>query len=412
MSRRKWMAAGAVALGLAGVAAGVAWMRPGTPPASGTALAATGAAAVTGAKAATDAKAPPPLEFSAREVVQPTRQRLPQTLAFSGALVAPQTAVLRARAAGTLLTLAVAEGERVRAGQVLGRLDLADLASRAEERAAQVASARTALAQAERSHAGNQRLAAQGFISEIALVNSLAAVDTAQAALRAAQAALGTTQVALRDAALVAPIAGIVSRRHALPGEKVSAEQPLLTLVDLQRLELAAHVGTHEVARLAPGMAVQVQVEGVAEPLTATLSRIAPAAEPGTRAIGVTVALPNPGERLRAGQYALARVVLEDPLERLVLPASAVLASGGEPYVWAIENGALARRSVTLGRRDASNGLVEIAAGLGADSQVLGARFDNLREGALARVLPDKAAALAEAGAPAPAGPAAAPLLR
>lgn len=395
MNKRKWVAGGAVVL--AGIAvAGWMVMKPGAAP--GTALAVAGGAAAAGAKAG--AKAPPPLEFTSREVVQPTLQRLPQPLAFSGALVAPQTAVLRARAAGTLLSLAVAEGDRVRAGQVLARLDLADVASRAEERAAQVASARTALAQAERTHVGNQRLAAQGFISEIALSGSLAAVETAQAALRAAQAALGTTQVALRDAVLTAPIDGIVSRRHALPGEKVSAEQPLLTLVDLRRLELVGHVGTHEVARLAPGMAVQVQVEGLAEPITATLARIAPAAEPGTRAIGVTVAVPNPGERLRAGQYALARVVLDDPVERLVLPASAVLASGGESYVWAIEHGALARRSVSVGRRDAGSGLVEITAGLSADSQVLGARFDNLREGALARVVSEKAAAVATAAAP------------
>jgi membrane fusion protein, multidrug efflux system len=128
------------------------------------------------------------------------------------------------KAGGTLLALqtAVAEGSRVRgrpgagphrprrAGQPRGR------AQRLLE------SARAALAQAERSHASNERLAAQQFISPIALENSRAAVDTARAALQAAQAALDTTRVGLRDATLLAPIAGIVAKRHVLPGEKVA----------------------------------------------------------------------------------------------------------------------------------------------------------------------------------------------
>jgi membrane fusion protein (multidrug efflux system) len=95
----------------------------------------------------------------------------------------------------------------------------------------------------------------------------------------------------------VAPIAGIVAKRHVVPGEKVSAEQQVLTIVDLARLELAGAVGTHEVARLAPGMPVQVQVEGVDQPVAGRIARIAPAAEPGTRSIGVTIELPNPKER-------------------------------------------------------------------------------------------------------------------
>ena len=117
--------------------------------------------------------------------------------------------------------------------------------------------------------------------------------------MNAAQATLDTTRIAQRDGTLVAPIAGIVAKRHVLPGEKVTVEQPVLTLVDLAQLELAGSVGTHEVARLSPGMAVRVTVEGGAEPLNGRLARIAPSAEAGTRSIGVTVALPNAQEPLR-----------------------------------------------------------------------------------------------------------------
>ena len=317
---------------------------------------------------------------------------------FSGPLVAPQTAMVRAKAGGTLLALTVEEGSRVTAGQTLARIDLAELSSRVAERSANLESARATLAQAERTHASNERLAAQQFISPIALDNSRAAVETARASLNAMQAALQTTQVSLRDASLVAPISGIVSKRHVVPGEKLTAEQQVLTIVDLQRLELAGSVGTHEVSRLAPGMPVQVAVEGVAQPVTGRIARIAPAAEPGTRSIGVTIELANPKETLRAGQYAVARATLKDDAERLTVPTAAVGNTGGQDHVWVIENGVLARRAITVGRRDEREGRTEVLGGLPASSQVLAARFDNLREGAKASVVAVKSAPVASAG--------------
>ena len=116
--------------------------------------------------------------------------------------------------------------------------------------------------------------------------------------------------------------------------------------------------------------------------------RIAPAAEPGTRSIGVTVALPNPDETLRAGQYALARVVIPDAETRLTLPILAIEKGSGQDQVWIIDdNGTLARRSVTTGRRDEAQGLIEIVAGVAPTTQVLSTRFDNLREGRRAAVV-------------------------
>ena len=362
--------------------------------------AALGAAKVSGvAFGAKDApKVEPTLEFTPREVVQPTLASLPLQLEFSGALVAPQSAVVRAKAAGTLLSLVVGEGSRVRAGQPLGQIDLSDIGSRVAERQAAVESARAQFVQAQRTHASNQGLADQKFISPNALDSSRTALDAARAGLDAAQAQLSTARLGLREAALVAPIAGLVSKRHVLPGEKLAMEQPVLTLVDLATLELAGSVGTHEVALLAPGMPVQLRIEGLEQPVTGRLERIAPAAEPGTRSIGVTVSVANPKERLRAGQYAVAQVTLADTAQRLTVPLAAVGGQAGQPQVWVIDNGVLARRAITIGRRDEALGRVEVVSGLATGVQVLAARFDNLREGAKAVVVA-RASAVASAAA-------------
>lgn len=367
--RKLWLTGGALAV----IAAGVAIVL------------------VSRAKSAADAddkkKAEATLEFTTQEVVRPQAVALPMRIEFSGPLVAPRTAVVRAKAAGTLVSLSVGEGSRVRAGQPLGVIDLSDLQTRVADRSAAVESAQAALAEAERQHQANVSLAEQKFISPTALQSSQAKLDAAAANLKSAQAQLATMRIGMRDASLVAPIAGVVSKRSVVPGEKLSMEQPIVAIVDLAELELAGAVGTHEVSRLSTGMAVDVRVEGVDEPVRGRLARIAPAAEPGSRSIGVTVTLPNPDEKLRAGQYALASVVLQDSATRLTLPALALVKASGQEQVWVLEKGQLARRGVLTGRRDEAQGLVEVTSGVDATTQVIATRFDNLREGRKAIVV-------------------------
>ena len=388
--QKRWWIGGVGVLAVAAVAAVLVMSQGGLGPKM---------AWSKNAKDGKDGKPEVTLEFLQREVVQPTLASLPVHVEFSGPLVAPQTAVVRAKAAGTLLALNVAEGSRIKAGQAIGVVDLAEMSSRINERSAMLESARAQLAQAERTHASNQRLADQQFISPIALENSRAAVDTARAQLQASQAQVATARVGLRDAALVAPISGVVAKRHVVAGEKLSPEQQVLTIVDLAKLELAGSVGTHEVSQLSVGMLVQVNVEGHDAPVAGRIARIAPAAETGTRSIGVTVEVANPGEKFRAGQYALARVTLADPSQRLTLPAAAVGGTSGQAHVWAIESGVLMRRAVSTGRRDEREGRVEVTQGVTAASTVLAARFDNLREGAKAVVVAAKSAPVASAAA-------------
>jgi len=327
------------------------------------------------------------LEFTPAEVVKPLLAAMPERVEFSGPLMAPRTAVVRAKASGTLLSLSVAEGSRVKAGQSLGTIDLSDLQSRAAERSAGVDSARARMVEAERLHKSNEDLANQKFISANALESSRATLDATRAQLKSAQAQLGTAALGIREAALVAPINGVIGRRNVVPGEKVSAEQELMTVVDLKELELAGVVGTHQVSLLRPGQKLAVRVEGSARPVEGRIDRIAPMAEAGTRGIRVVVLLSNPEEVFRAGQYASALVSLDDPSQRLTIPAASVGQASGQDFVWTVEKGALVRRLVITGRRDAANGRVEVTQGLTADTQVLAARFDTLKEGAPARIV-------------------------
>ena len=363
-------------------------------------VAAVALAVVSRAKSSDDSKDKKPvvtLEFTPAEVIRPVLAALPERIEFSGSLMAPRTAVVRAKASGTLLALSVAEGNRVRAGQQLGVIDLADLQSRAAERSAGVESAQARVVEAERAHAANEGLARQQFISANALESSRATLETARAQLKSTQAALATSKLGIREAALTAPISGVIGRRNVLPGEKVSAEQELMTVVDLSVLELAGVVGTHQVSALKPGQTLSVRVEGAASPVQGRIDRIAPSAEPGTRGIRVVVVLANPDETFRAGQYASAVVMLDDAAQRLTVPIAAVGQASGQDYVWTVEKGVLVRRIVITGRRDSVGGRVEVTQGLTLELQVLGARFDSLKEGAPAKIVAKAAAPTAPA---------------
>ena len=115
----------------------------------------TGAKSPLNSAKAKDKKTDVTLEFTSREVVSPKNVALPRRIEFSGSLVAPRTAIVRAKAAGTLLDLKVDEGSRVRAGQVLGAIDLSDLQARVSDRAAAVDAAQSALDEAQREKYGN-----------------------------------------------------------------------------------------------------------------------------------------------------------------------------------------------------------------------------------------------------------------
>ena len=121
--RRRWWVGGVVAMAVAGIGSAIGWRAHSAGQAEANRKAAD--AVVT-------------LEFTPAEVVRPMRVKMAELIEFSGSLVAPRTAVVRAKAPGTLLALAVAEGSRVKAGQTLGAIDLADLHSRVDERSANV----------------------------------------------------------------------------------------------------------------------------------------------------------------------------------------------------------------------------------------------------------------------------------
>ena len=337
--------------------------------------------------AGTAKEVPAALQFVEGDVAYVERRPLDRWLPVSGTLQAVRQAVVKAKIAGDVEALTVREGEAVRAGQKLARIDSPDLAARLAERQGALESARAQLALAEKTRSMNLRLLADKFISQNAFDGTESTYDVARGNLKSAEAQVQVARNALADADVVAPLSGIVARRHVQTGEKVAVESPIVTIVDLTDLEVQALVPALDVPELVPGMPVELAVDGFGERRFAgRIDRINPSTEPGTRAIIVYVALPNPDAALRSGMFATGRIALAASAPLPTLPAIAVRSEAGQSYVWTIERGRLAKRIVSTGRRDETSGRVEIRSTLAADTPVLAARFDNLKDGAPALV--------------------------
>jgi len=334
-------------------------------------------------------KGEPPvtLQFAPIDLAQVEAKSLGRWLPVSGAVQPSRSAVVKAKVAGEVRALTVREGEVVTAGQVIGRIDTADLEARLIERQGALESARAQLALAEKTRATNQTLLKQNFISQNAFDNSESSFNVARGGAKSAEAQVQIARNALKDAVLTAPLSGIVAKRHVQAGEKVNFDTPVVTVVDLGTLELNAMVPAVDVPELRLGMPVDLSIDGFGERrFSGRVERINPATEPGTRAIVVYVGIPNVDGTLKGGMFATGRIALAAAPPVPTLPAGAVRTEAGQSFVWTIDDGRLVRRVVVTGRRDDEAGRVEIKTALPAGTQVLAARFDNLKEGAPAMV--------------------------
>lgn len=395
MSRRaRWAASIAVVIVLA--AAALLWLRPGRSPSADAAGDRRPAAAASAAAAAAIEVAPTDLAVAAPA-------ELVRSLSVSGSLKAVQSAFVKARVGAEIRELTVREGDRVVAGQLLGRLDSTEFEWRLRQAEDQARSAEAQLQIAERTLANNRALVDQGFISKNALDNAVSNEAGARAALQAAQAAAELARKAVRDTEIQAPIGGIVAQRLAQPGERVALDTRLVEIVDLSRIELEAAVTPEDVLAVRVGQAARVTLEGMTEPVAARVARINPSTQAGTRAVMTYLELaPHPA--LRQGLFARATIELQRRTA-LVVPASAVRFDRARPYVLALEGGFAVERPVALGQQGEApidgrpEAAIEIAEGLAAGATVLRGTVGALRPGT--RIV--RAAATGPAGVAPPA---------
>lgn len=336
--------------------------KPGAPggPAAGPAAAASAAAA-----AATLLLAPEDLL-----VLQPSL--LASGPVITGSVQPERRADLRAEVAAVVLQVLKQNGDAVRAGELLLRLD--DTAIRESLGSAEeaVRASTQAFEQTERQVQRLRTLQAQGMTSTQALEDAEQRRNNAQSDLVAARSRAVTARQQLARTSVRAPFDGVVSERKASVGDTVQVGRELLKVIDPRSMRFEGLVSADRMLELKVGQVVSFRINGYTQgDFAGKVRRIDAAANATTRQVEVVVGFDDPAAAPRvAGLFAEGRVETGGELA-LALPGGAVVRAGEQAFVWRLDGGRLTKVAVKLGERDARSGELPVLAGLAAGDRLL-----------------------------------------
>jgi RND family efflux transporter MFP subunit len=293
-----WMV---LAVALAVALGAFQWQRTRQQPASPNDASANGTT-LPGSVSDGMAKALPLVALSSTDIVTVETATLEQVLPISGPVKAINSAFVKARVAGELQDFLVREGDYVKAGQVIARIENTEYQARLRQAQQQAQSAKAQVDIAQRTYDNNRSLVDQGFISKTALEISASSLVASQASYQAAQSGADVLQKSLDDAVMRAPITGQVSQRLVQNGERVAVDARLVEIVDLGQMELEASLSAEDASRVRLGQSAQISMEGSEQSVTAKVVRVNPNTSAGSRAVVVYLAL-APHPLLRQGLF-------------------------------------------------------------------------------------------------------------
>lgn len=300
---------------------------------------------------------------------------LSRTVTLSNPVEALRTIELAARTDGVVTDVAVEEGDVVRQGQVLARIDV-------REQRAELARAKARLEEREANFARFEQLKARDYVDEASFQTARAELDVARSDVELWQTRVDFGQVS-------STVTGTVVDRMIEPGEAVARHAALFSIADLSSLVVRLGVSELDVGQLEEGQVVDVSIDAMGRqaPIQAQIRRIFPAADINSRLITVEVELPSDENlAIRPGYLARVNLMVESYPDVLAIPAISVGQLDGESYVMVIdEDMTLQRRVVELG---ISRGeWREVLSGLKVGDRVVPSNPSEMRPGEPVRIV-------------------------
>ncbi|CDG81517.1 efflux RND transporter periplasmic adaptor subunit [Janthinobacterium agaricidamnosum] len=321
-------------------------------------------------------------ELARSDVAAIGARSLTVNLPLSGSLTPLTQATIKSKVSGEVHETTLQEGMQVSAGQVLARLDTADLKARLMQQQAALDEAQARLSLANKNEVNNLALLKQKYISQTAYDTTQNNVELARANVKSAAATLEIARIALADTVIRAPIAGIVSKRHVQAGEKLAPDMPVYTIVNLARMTLEAQVPASEIPRIKVGQQVTFKVDGFQErDFAGAVVRINPTTESGSRAMLVYISVDNRDGALRGGMFAKGNITTERSAVMPLVPLAALRNEQGRQVVYKIEHDKVVSQPVRLGLRNDDEGYAEVTEGLEQGASVIVARLDGVKPG-------------------------------
>ncbi len=355
----------AVAAALAGLSACGEVTGTGEPPAGDSSAAARNA-----------------LLISREDLLTVRSNALASGPSITGSVQPERRADLRAEVSAVVLQVLKENGDPVRQGDLLVRLDTTAIrdtltAAEASERAAV-----QAFEQAERQFQRMSELRKSGLVSAQELEDAETRRNSAQSEREAARTRVVSARQQLQRTQVRAPFDGIVSDRKVSAGDTAQIGKELLKVIDPQSLRLEGLVSADSIGEVQTGQRVMFRIHGFAErQFLGTVTRVNPAANITTRQVEVLVnfaeGTQQPGV---AGLYAEGRIETRSTAA-LTIPETALVREGDSAFAWRVKDGVLQKVSVRLGERDARSGELALGSGLTEGDTLLRYPTTALHEG-------------------------------
>ena len=305
------------------------------------------------------------------DVVALERGAIESALRFSSTLEAERDVQVLAEAQRQVVELRVEEGDGVKAGALLVRLQ-------DDEQQSALNKAEIELRQATREFNRQKSLYEQNLVSEQVFNDTASAFDQAEIAVDDARRNLTYTEVR-------APFAGVVTERLVNVGDYVTLNQPLFRIIDFDSIVARIYVPQKELPSLAPGLSARVTADAVGGAILAgSVDRIAPVVDPGTGTVKVTLAIPRQ-QGLRPGMFVEVELVTAIHEDALLLPKRAVVYDNDQLFVFRLgDERRVERIKIQPALEDIDN--IEPASGLSEGEQIVVAGQAGLKDGALVRL--------------------------
>jgi membrane fusion protein (multidrug efflux system) len=346
------------------------------------------------APATPEVKVTAPLELSQVDISVVEPRVLTRLLPLSGSLSPVVQATVKSKVGGEVQELTVREGQDVREGQPIARLDTRNLQAQYDRELASVDKARADLDLATLNREKNRSLLEQKFISQNTFEQTESAYAGSVANLKLAEAQARLAKINLDDAVIRAPFSGTIARRLVQPGEKVSPDASVVSLVDLRELLLEAAVPAAEIPAVKIGQTARFTVGGFgSREFEGKVQRINPVTSEGSRSIMIYLAVPNQDRALKGGMFAQGELMLDANEPVLSIPNAAVRPEAGVPIVYTLVDGKIERNEVRVGDHVEGSEFIEVRSGLKAGDRVIVASIGDRKPGDAAMVRGETAAA-------------------
>jgi RND family efflux transporter MFP subunit len=322
-----------------------------------------------------------PLQLSAEDVATIRNSALSSGPAITGSVQPERKADLRAEVQAIVLKVLKENGDSVRRGDVLVRLDDTAIRDGLASAEASSRSAGQAFEQAERQFERMKTLRTSGMASAQALDDAEGRRNASQSDLEAAKARVVLARQQMQRTEVRAPFDGVVSDRKVSAGDTAQLGKELLKVIDPASMRFEAMISADDVGAVKPGQPVHFRVNGYGnQEFAGKVRRVNPAANITTRQVEVLVDFVGEKQPKLAGLYAEGRLETESKTS-LTIPATAVLRDGDKTSVFRVKNNKLQKLPLAVAERDSRSGDYVVAGGLEEGDQVIRHASATLKDG-------------------------------